>query len=319
MAQTGLGSGGLKGVKVATGGRLAAVLCVFSLVLFTASSREVGVGGPITFLRGAFSVATAPIRGIGSALTSPFSGVVNIYSNLTADQETLSDLKAQNQELRARNAALEESARNAERLESLLELRSSYDLQSTAARIISGSMDSWSSTVTIDKGSTAGIAVGMPVTDSTGAIGQVVECGPTTSVVRLMTDENSKISAMVQSSRATGTLCGSADGSLFLTMVSTDQKVSVGDTIITSGLGGVFPKGLPLGTVASVEKPEGALYYQIGVEPASLSEHHEEVLVVTSLTDDQRPTEEDLVPSEKEESGSDEAASQDAQTSGEEG
>lgn len=274
--------------------RICAILVVVSLVMFTASVREGDNGGAFTTMRGAWMTITTPIRWVGGAITAPFQGLGNIFANLTADQERLSDLKAQNEQLVARNAELEESEQTARRLESLLGLQSLYNLQSTGARIISGSTDSWSSTVTIDKGTSSGIAVGMPVTDSNGAIGQVVKCGLTSATVRLITDENSSVSAMVQASRAQGILKGSVDGSLRLTMVRTDQTVEVGDTIVTSGLGGVFPKGLPLGRVLGVERTSGSLYYVIEVEPLSTAESFEEVLVITSLTEDQKATAEDV-------------------------
>jgi rod shape-determining protein MreC len=280
------------------------VLIVLSLVMFTASVREGDGPGVFTTVRGAWMTITTPIRWVGGAVTAPFQGLGNIFANLTADQERLSELKAENERLVARNAELEESEQTARRLESLLGLQSLYNLQSTGARIISGSTDSWSSTVTIDKGTAAGIAVGMPVTDSNGAIGQIIRCGAASSTVRLVTDENSSVSAMVQSSRAQGVLRGSVDGTLHLTLVRTDQNVEVGDTVVTSGLGGVFPKGLPLGTVTSVERTSGALYYDIEVEPLSSTESFEEVLVITSLTEDQKPTAEEVAQADQQDSAS---------------
>ena len=270
------------------------VLVVVSLVMFTMSAREGDAGGPLNTVRGAWMTITTPVRWIGGVLTTPFNGLGNVVANLTADQEHLTDLKEKNERLLARNAELEEAEKTAARLESLLGLQSLYNLQSTAARIISGSSDSWTSTVTIDKGTSSGLAIGMPVTDSNGAIGQIIRCGATSSTVRLITDENSSVSAMVQSSRAHGILRGSVDGTLTLAMVRTDQMVEVGDTIVTSGLGGVFPKGLPLGTVTSIERTSGSLYYEIEVEPLSTMEGFEEVLVITSLTEDQKATAEDV-------------------------
>ena len=279
--------------------RTCIVLLVVSLVMFTASVREGDSGGVFSTTRGIWMTITTPIRWVGGALTAPFEGLGNVIDNLTADQEHLSDLKAENERLIARNAELEEAEQTARRLESLLGLQSLYNLQSTAARIISGSTDSWSSTVTIDKGTSAGLAVGMPVTDSNGAIGQIVKCGPTSSTVRLITDENSAVSAMIQSSRAQGVLRGSVDGTLHLTLVRTDQMVEVGDTVVTSGLGGVFPKGLPVGKVLSVERTSGSLYYEIEVEPLSSTEGFEEVLVITSLTEDQKATAADVAEADQ--------------------
>ena len=277
------------------------VLVVLSLVMFTMSARE-GDTGFFTSVRGAFMTITTPIRYVGGAVSVPFQGIGNIFSNLTADQETLTELEDENEQLKAENAELEESQQTAERLEKLLDLQSTYDLQSTAARVISGSTDSWSDTITIDKGTSSGLAVGMPVTDYNGAIGQIIECGATSSTVRLITDENSSVSAMVQSSRAQGMLEGSSDGTLHLTLISTDSTVEVGDTVVTSGLGGVFPKGLPLGTVISVNKTAGSLYYDIDVEPISDTENFEEVLVITSLTEDQEATSDDIAEADAQES-----------------
>lgn len=260
-----------------------------------------GDAGPIAGVRSAFMTVTTPVRYLGATVTAPFQGLGNIFANLTSDQGTLSDLKAENERLQARNAELEESEQTASRLQALLGIKDAYNLQSTAARIISGSVDSWSSTVTIDKGTADGLSVGMPVTASNGVIGQIVECGATSATVRLLTDESSSISAMVQTSRAQGMLVGSATGQVGLTLIRTSQTVNVGDVIVTSGLGGVFPKGLPLGKVTSVDSNPGSLYLDIVVEPFAHTENFEEVLVVTSLTQEQQATSEDISQADSQE------------------
>ena len=261
-ASSGLGSNNNKH----TGGRSFIILSLLSIVLLTVSAR-MGAGGPLEMVRGGFSTITMPFRMAGSAIAMPFQGIGNIFSNLTADQQTLSDLKAENEQLRSRNAELEETNQSTQRLQGLLDLKNTYNLQSTGARVISGSTDSFNNTIVIDKGTSSGLAVGMPVVDSGGVIGQIIECGPTTSTVRLITDEKSGVAAMVQSSRAQGMLMGSASRQITLNLININQKVAVGDTVVTSGLGGVFPKGLPLGKVTSVEAAPGSLYYTIVVEP----------------------------------------------------
>ena len=292
---------GLRKSDSDSGARLFVFLVVLSLVMFTMSARESG-SGFFTTLRGGFMTVTTPLRVVGSALTTPFQALGNVFSNLTATQETLSDLREENERLLAKNAELQEEAQAAKRLQDLLGLQSSYSLQSTAARIISTSTDSWSRTVVIDRGSSSGLAVGMPVTNSSGAIGQIIECGPTSATVRLIADENSSVSALVQSSRAQGVLKGSAGGTLHLTLIATDQSVSVGDSVVTSGLGGVYPKGLPLGRVLSVNKNDGDLYYTIVVEPPSSAESFEEVLVITSLTENQKANSEDIAKADDQDS-----------------
>lgn len=284
-------------------GRTLVVCLLVSLVLFTVSCRF-GEEGPLAAVRGAFQTVTLPVRYLGATVAAPFQGLGNIVTNLTADQATLSELRAENEELKARNVELEEAAQSAERLQGLLGLRDSNNLQSTAARIISGSGDSWGTTVTIDKGTSSGLSVGMPVTTSAGVIGQIVECGPATSTVRLVTDDNSSVSAMIQSSRAQGMLVGTVTGQLELTLIGADQSVSQGDIVVTSGLGGVFPKGLPLGEVVSVESVPGAAYLTIVVEPFAHAENYEEVLVITSLTEEQRATAEDIAAADAQDSSS---------------
>ena len=254
-------------------------------------------------------MVTSPVRYLGATVSLPFQGLGNVFTNLTSNQETLSDLKAENERLQARNAELEESEQPAKRLQDLLNLQDSYSLQSTGARIIAGSTDSWSSTVTINLGSSSGLTVGMPVMASNGVIGQVVECGATSSTVRLINDENSSVSAMVQSTRAQGMLNGSASGQVTLDLIATSQTVNVGDVVVTSGLGGVFPKGLPLGKVTNVENTPGSLYLEVTVEPFASTENFEEVLVITSLTDGQQASADDIASADAQESGSASATS----------
>lgn len=269
------------------------VFCVLSLLLLTFYIRE-GDSGPIHSVRSGIITVASPFRAAGSLVATPFNAVGNIFSNLTASQETLSDLKEENARLTEQVAELAEAKQTAERLEGLVGLQSTYNLTSTAARIIGGSSDAWSQTVTIDKGSADGFSIGMPVCNAYGVIGQITEVGLNTSTVLLINDETSGVSALVQSSRAQGMLRGQPDGSLRLEYVSADADVKVGDIIITSGIGGVFPKGLPLGTVSSVEKSDNDVYYTIVVRTQVSAENNEEVLVITSLNDDQIATDEEV-------------------------
>ena len=293
MAQSGGLSSSLNSSKQSTGGRPLIVFCIISVVLLTLYLRE-GDAGAIHTVRSAVMTVTSPVRMVGNAVATPFRAVGNALTNASASEATLLELQEENEELKAQIVELTETAATAERLQSLLDLQSTYDLESTAARIIGTSSDAWSATVTLNKGSSSGFEVGMPVLDSGGVLGQIIEVSATTSTVRLITDEESGISAMIQSSRAQGMLQGQADGSLLLSYVSTDAEVEVGDVVITSGIGGVFPKGLPLGTVSLVEKADNAVYYTIVVIPYSSAETNEEVLVVTSVDSDQLASDDDV-------------------------
>lgn len=279
--------------RQSTGLRPLIALCVVSILVLTFYLRE-GESGPIHTLRAGVTTITAPARMAGNLVSAPFNAIGNIFGNLTASRATLDELEAENAELTARVAELAEYQATSERLEKLLDLQSTYNLQSTAARIIGQSSDAWSDTVTIDKGSLDGISVNMPVTNSTGVIGQVIEVAPNASTVRLLTDEGSGVSAMIQDTRAQGMVQGQPDGTLRMDYVSVDADVKEGDIIITSGIGGVYPKGLPIGTVASVTKNSNDVYYTIIVSSASRTESNEEVLVITSLTEEQTATDEDV-------------------------
>ncbi|MGN0287536.1 MAG: rod shape-determining protein MreC [Atopobiaceae bacterium] len=287
------------------------LLVVLSLVMFTVSSHESG-SGVFTSMRYGFQTITTPLRMVGAGISAPFVGLGNVYRNLTADEATLTDLEQQNRELQAKNVELEESSQTAQRLQQLLNLQDTYNLQSVAANVIGGSTDSWTRTITLDKGTSGGVDVGMPVFDAYGAVGQVIQVASDSCTVRLLSDENSSVSAMIQSTRAQGMIEGSADGTLHLNLIRTDQEVNVGDVVVTSGLGGVFPKGLPMGKVTSVTKTPGALYYDIVVEPYSTADSYEEVWVVTSLTSDQQASADDIAEADAQQSSGETSTSSDS-------
>lgn len=308
-------SSSLNNRSQSTGMRPFIVLCIISVLLLTFYIRE-GDSGPLHAVRSVVTTVTSPVRMAGSAIASPFNALGNVFTNLTASQETLSDLRSQNEELTARVAELEEAEETATRLEGLLGLQSTYNLDSTAARIIGESSDAWSRTVTINKGTADGLAINMPVCNSAGIIGQIIEVSANTATVRLITDENSGVSAMVQSTRAQGILQGQPDGTLRLEYVTVDADVKEGDIIVSSGIGGVYPKGLPLGTVATVIREDNATYYTITVTPASsATENNEEVLVITSLTSDQRASDDDVAQANDQPEGTTRSSSSSDDTS----
>lgn len=268
--------------------------------------------GPIHSLRGGVMTVTAPVRLLGNAVAAPFNALGNVMRNATASSGTLSELEKENERLTAKVAELSEAKETAARLEKLVGLKSTYNLESSAARIIGSTGNAWSNAVIIDKGSSSGFEVGMPVCSSGGVIGQIIEVSANTSVVRLITDEQSGVSAMIQGSRAQGMLQGQADGTLRLEYVVADAEVSTGDIVITSGIGGAFPKGLPLGTVASIDRAPNAVYYTIVVRAASSAENNEEVLVITSVGEEQIASDDDVAAANADPQGGAAPAGEDA-------
>jgi rod shape-determining protein MreC len=128
------------------------------------------------------------------------------------------------------------------------------------------------------------MAVGMPVMNANGLLGQVESVSLESSVVRLITDQNSGVAVMLQSSRTEGILTGSVEGLLYLQYIPLDIPVNVGDVVITSGAGGVYPKGIAIGEVSSVTSKPTDSYQTITIQPVSNVSTYEEVLVITSRT-----------------------------------
>ena len=264
--------------------RLLVIFVIASLVIITAYARE-GSRGPVHALRGVVQTVASPFQLVGSQIEKPFAAIDAFFTNASADSATLSELSDENSRLTAQLAQMNEYANENARLASLVGLTDAYDLSGVAARVVATSSDDWSDTITIDKGSSSGIKVDLPVVTGGGVVGQVVSVSATTSVVRLVTDPEMGISAMLQNSRAVGVLTGSVDGSLSLTYVSSDTDVLVGEIVVTSGLGGVYPKGLPIGVVTTTTPSSSGQYREITVRPIWPSQHYEEVYVVTSYDD----------------------------------
>lgn len=247
--------------------RLLVILCVASVVIVTLYFRE-GSAGPVHLLRSAGQTVAAPFNWVGSQIAQPFRALGNVVRNATADSQTLSELEEQNAGLRQQLAQMTEYQQENERLEELLDLTNAYGMSGKAARVIGRSTDSWTDTITIDKGAADGVSLDMPVTCGTGVVGQVTSVAASSATVRLISDPQSGVSAILQGSRATGVVSGSVDGTLRLQYVDSSVEVSVGEMVVTSGMGGVYPKGLPLGTVTSVTTNPSSLYHEITIDPA---------------------------------------------------
>lgn len=267
------------------GTRLLCLCIVISLLSIQLYAKESQDSGVLHQLKTVATQVNAPFIYVGHLLTSPIRGVSKLGQVSSVDPAQVQELEEQNTALRRAVEELEEYKQEALRLQGLLEIKSSYQLKSQAARVIGSSQDSWSRTITIDKGSAEGLALSMPVMNSYGLIGQIEKIAAHSATVRLISDENSGVSAMVQSSRAEGIVRGSADGSLRLDYVLVDAQVKKGDVIVTSGMGGVYPKGLPIGEVVSVQKDAASLHYSIRVKPPKAAMSYEEVLVITQLND----------------------------------
>ena len=261
---------------------LLVVLLVISLALATLYARE-GEDGPLHAVQGAVAVAVGPFKFVGAAAGAGASSVGEGVENLTADESTLSGLRESNEELRRRLAEADEYKQEAERLEGLLDLKQSYDIDGVAARVVGKSVEAYNQTVTLDVGRDDGVESGMTVMGATGVVGQVRSTDARTCEVRLLTDQNSGAAAIIQSNRGEGIVRGSLEGLLYLENVDEANWPVVGDVIVTSGLGGSYVRGLIIGTVVRVDAAAGNATGRIVVKPNDTAESLSEVLVVRGL------------------------------------
>jgi rod shape-determining protein MreC len=166
------------------------------------------------------------------------------------------------------------------RLEQLLNMKKSVKEPTIAATVIGEDVTAWYRSLIINRGSSSGIREGMAVIASEGVVGQTVKVSPTTSRVLLLTDHASGVSATIQRSRARGVVKGNSEMSCTLEFTTRGEDVKVGDTVITSGIGGVFLKGIPIGEVTMVKRGEYGIFQTVSIRPAVNLPHLEEVLVV---------------------------------------
>jgi rod shape-determining protein MreC len=189
-------------------------------------------------------------------------------------------LKEQIEQMRLAQVRLSEDAAQARRLQSLLAFKEQTIAKTVPAQVIGSSGSDLSQSIYIDKGSNDGVAQDMAVITVGGIVGKVLRVYPTTSLVLMINDQSSGVGALLEKSRLQGVLRGSANGELILDRVMSDEQVSPGDALLSSGGDQIFPKGLPVGTVSKVS-PGKELFLSIKVRPAADLSRLEEVLVVT--------------------------------------
>jgi len=201
------------------------------------------------------------------------------YFRLVGVSQENRQLKEENRQLRAKLQEMEEIKLTNQRLQRLLEFREEQELPALQARVIADDSTSWFRSVMLDKGSSDGVVMGSPVVVAEGVVGRVIRVAPHAARVLLITDASSALSALVQKSRARGVIRG-AGGVLTLDFALLQNTIAVGDLVITSGQGGVFPKGIPVGTVARVERRNYDMFQTVVVTPNVDFSRLEEVLIL---------------------------------------
>jgi len=220
-------------------------------------------------------------------LQATSESAVSWIKNFRDNYDTLAGFRSENERLRKRIQSLEierqrllEAEATNRQLKALLDFRSRIPAGAITGSIIANSANSWFQSCMIDKGSSEGVRKGMAVVTPLGVVGQVVGVTPHAAKVLLLTDPNSGIDVLVQRTRSRGIVSGSLDSGIVLKYVKRSEDIQEGDRLITSGIDGVFPKGMMVGTVIRVRKQHIGLFQFIEVLPAVQTERIEDVLVV---------------------------------------
>src|SRR5208282_5850551 len=202
-------------------------------------------------------------------------------------------LKAQIERMTLEQVRLTQDAGQARRLQALLAFKEQFISETMAAQVIGGSGSESSRSVFIDKGYSDGIRPDMAVITADGIVGKILHADPVdrhVSEVLLIDDQTSGVGAILDKSRLQGILRGTPSGELVLEKVMSDETVSPGELVLTSGGDRIFPKGLAVGQVTKVS-PGSEVFLSINVHPAADLNRLEEVLVVTKI--DERQAEPD--------------------------
>ncbi len=173
-----------------------------------------------------------------------------------------------------------------QRLEQLLAFGASFHLDAEPALVIGRDPLPWSGTVTINKGERDGVFKDSAVLSRAGVVGRTIATSAHSARVLLLTDHNSGIDAVVQRSRARGIIKGGLDGRCIMKYLDREDSVVPGDIVLTSGLAGVFPKGIPIGEVTRVWRDSRGLMQEAEVVPVVPLSRVEEVLVVRRMARD---------------------------------
>jgi len=232
-----------------------------------------------------------PVEQFVVEVTAPFQrtlvGTIRVAERIWLKYFDLVDLGNENLRLRREIDALKmENDRNRERmatherLRELLQFKNTMDWPAVAAQVIGRDPTGWFESVIIDKGRNSGLKINMPVVNAAGVVGHLVSVSPNYSKVLLIVDQNSAVDCLVQRSREKGIVKGISPGKCKMDYVLKTGDVTPGDRVVTSGLGGVYPKGLPVGEVLGVKDNPGEFFKDIQVKPRVDFAKLEELLVL---------------------------------------
>jgi rod shape-determining protein MreC len=253
--------------------------------------------GVLVPIEGLFVRATAPLQ---KGITS----VVDQFGALAQTARDLRDLRQRNEQLETENAnllleivRLREIEAEVVLMRDLLNFAQAHPTfeihgAHVVGRVIGHDPSNLQRHITLDAGEEAGIERNMPVVTDRGLVGRISEVGKGWSRALLIIDATSTISALTQSTRASGLVQGRPDGSLIMHTIPQGDTVSVGDTVFTSGMGGNLPRQILIGQITEVERKDYELYQTATVQPTVDFDHLESVLIITDFEPIEETTDE---------------------------
>lgn len=258
---------------------LVAILAVAMLALLTVQvrlpdRREVGPFGSLILSW------IGPVHSVLSSAGHSVSSLWRLYREIGRLRGENTRLRENVERLVRETSLLREQAQATQRLEALLEFRRQLPGRVLGARVVGRDATRWFAVILVDRGAREGVRRDAPVVSTGGLVGRVLHVSTTTSQVLLITDPRSAAGVLLQQSREAGVIQGQGQPLLRLKYISRGQEILVGEAVVTSGLSSVFPRGLPVGSVESVIREQGAAYQEALVRPAVSLDRLEEVLIL---------------------------------------
>jgi rod shape-determining protein MreC len=253
------------------------VILLFAQLLLMAGSTR-GEQGSTLLESGVLRVTGPLAEGAGAVAGGVRGGFEHVGELFEAKRENR-DLRSENRNLRAEVSRLREAGLENERLRRVLGMRASLAPSSIGASVVAATLTDQERLVIIDRGTSHGVHVDLPVAAWGGAVGRVVSAGRGAAQVRLLTDPNSGVSGIIQRTRVEGEVLGRSERRMDMLYVPRYADVMLGDHVVTSGLDGVFPRGLSIGRVVFVGEDAGVSKV-IRVRPEADFSRLEEVLVL---------------------------------------
>lgn len=253
------------------------IILIFAGLILISTSTVRKSWNPITRL---LVEIVAPFQKITRNTVSITEDLWLKYFGLINTSEENTRLKKEIDLLTMENFRYRELLATHQRLQQLLQFKDTTEQNVLAAQVIGRDPTGYFRSIIIDKGENSGIKVNMPVVNSNGAVGQVVSLSYNYAKVLLVIDQNSSVDSIIQRSRDSGIIKGLSSKVCLMENVVKTSDIHVGDVVVTSGLGGVFPKGIPVGEVIEVEDPPGELFKDVKIKPSVDFSKLEEVLVI---------------------------------------